>query len=397
MKIVKTKLVIFGITGDLSRRKLLPALADIVRSGEHEDLSIIGVSRRAIDVGELMESAGVGRELAERTSIATIDLAEPQEYHRLKTALNLAKDEQALFYLAVPPGAAAQIVDLLGEAGLNQPNIKLLFEKPFGFDFESAKDFIDRTARYFSEEQVYRIDHYMAKEVAQQVIRLQQTAVDQHHRWSNQTVESIEIIASESIGIEDRAGFYEQTGALRDIVQGHLMQLLSLVLMPYPQNFDVESLPMYRLEALRSLQPADPRKSVRAQYVGYQQEVDNIGSQTETFVSLRLQSEDPGWSGVPTTLVTGKNLATKQTAIHIHYKDGAQDVFEEGAVTGDDPALSPYERVILDAVEGRKAIFTTGSEVLESWRVLRPLQEAWAMNSVALESYQPGASRVVKS
>lgn len=388
---MKTKLVIFGITGDLSRRKLLPALADIIRSGEHEDVSIIGVSRRAIDVSELLSSAGVARELADRTSIATIDLADPEGYRQLKSALDLRDDDQALLYLSVPPGAAGQIVEFLGEAGFGAMNVKLLFEKPFGFDLESAREFSAQAAQYFKEEQLYRIDHYMAKEVAQELIRLRSDADGRHHHWDNQSVSAIEVIASESIGIEDRAAFYEQTGALRDVVQGHLMQLLALVLMT-PDTFTLEDVPLYRRAALQSLQSADPMIATRAQYDGYQQEVENIGSKVETFVSLKLKSDDPRWVGVPITLITGKNLAAKQTAIHIHYKDGSQDIFEEGKVTSGGRALTAYERVLVEAIKGQKAIFTTSPEVLESWRVLQSLQEAWAMDVVPLKTYQPGAT-----
>jgi len=174
---MKTKLVIFGITGDLSRRKLLPALRDIVNSGEFKNLSIIGVSRRNVDVAELIESATGNTDLIDLTKVFTMNLAVADDYVRLKEYLDLADDEQALIYLSVPPNAAADIVDFLGEAGLNTPRVKILFEKPFGFDLASAKDFIERSSRYFNDDQLYRIDHYMAKEVAAEVIRMQPVVV----------------------------------------------------------------------------------------------------------------------------------------------------------------------------------------------------------------------------
>lgn len=384
---MKTKLIIFGITGDLSRRKLLPALTEIVQTGEYDELSIIGVSRRQVDISELVSDT----ELAKRTSIVTMDLAKADDYVNLKSQLNLSDDDQALIYLSVPPGAAADIADFLGQAGLNTPNVKLLFEKPFGFDLASAKEFIERTGQYFGEDQIYRIDHYMAKEVAQAIISLRSDVESHHHHWSNQAVKNIQIVASETIGVEGRGEFYEQTGALRDVVQGHLMQLLALVLMPAIENFRFKDLPMYRFKALQQLELTDPRQSVRAQYNGYGEEIGNPGSQTETFVSLQLHSEHPDWTGVPLNLTTGKALDQKRTAITITYKDGTTDVFEEGKIAYEGRLPDPYERVLLAAIAGHKAIFTTSSEILESWRVLEPVQEAWSMNSEPLRQYQKGS------
>ncbi len=176
---MKTQLVIFGVTGDLAGRKLIPALDSIIATGSYEDLSIVGVSRREVNKDELLE----GHEaLASRTDVYTMDLADAAAYTGLKTYLEAQDADQTLFYLSVPPGAAADIVDFLGQAGLNSPNYKVLFEKPFGFDLESAKEFIDRTARYFSEAQLYRIDHYMGKEIAAELLRLRQDAKNHHVR-----------------------------------------------------------------------------------------------------------------------------------------------------------------------------------------------------------------------
>jgi glucose-6-phosphate 1-dehydrogenase len=319
-----------------------------------------------------------------------MDLATEGDYVRLKDYLDLQHDEQALIYLSVPPSAAADIVDFLGLAELNTPNIKLLFEKPFGFDLASAEDFVARTGRYFKEEQLYRIDHYMAKEVAAEVIRLR--SIDDHARdWGNESVTSVEIIASEKIGIEDRAHFYEETGALRDFIQGHLMQLLSLVLMNLDPPFSIDDLAERRLAALEQVKLADPEKAKRAQYEGYQQEVENTGSTTETFASLELTSDDPQWAGVRLCLTTGKNLDKKQSAIIIHYKDGGEHVFDEATIASTDERLpDAYERVLVEAIRGRKYIFTSSPEVIRSWQIVAPVQEAWAMDNEALPVYKPG-------
>lgn len=390
---MKTRLIIFGITGDLSRRKLLPALQHIAESGECKDLSIVGVSRRDVDVKELIEGATHSDLLVDHTTVFSMDLATAGDYVRLKDYLALSVDEQALIYLSVPPSAAADIVDFLGLAGLNTPNIKLLFEKPFGFDLASAEDFVARTGHYFSESQIYRIDHYMAKEVAAEVIRLRSGAIHRSKDWSNDDVAAVDIIASESIGIEDRAVFYEQTGALRDFVQGHLMQLLSLILADLSKPFTIEDLSARRLKALEYIDVADPTKTKRAQYVGYQAEVSNPGSLTETFASVELSSSDPAWTGVPLRLITGKYLDEKHSMIIVRYKDGTKDTFEEGAVTTSDARLpDAYERVLVEAIRGRKYIFTTSPEVLRAWEIVTPIQQSWEMNDAPLPLYAPGTS-----
>lgn len=386
---MKTKLIIFGITGDLSRRKLLPVISEIFASGEYDDLSIVGVSRREVDVNELLADQP---DLIDRTEMFTMDLAEKGDYDKLSDYLRLGKDEQALFYLSVPPNAAADIVDFLGQAGLSSSNVKILFEKPFGFDLASAQDFITRTGRYFNESQIYRIDHYMAKEIALEIIRLRSDADTHHHSWNSHSVAAVDIVASETIGVEDRAVFYEQTGALRDFIQGHLMQLLSLVLMEIPHGFNVENLSDHRLKALEQLEPADPGKAIRAQYQGYQEEVGNPGSLTETFASIELQSNDERWHGVPLRIMTGKSLATKQTYIKVTYHDGKEDIFEEGKILRKDRIPDAYERVLIEAIEGRKTIFTTSPEVLRAWEIVAHVQEAWEMDSTLLPLYASGTT-----
>jgi len=390
---MKTLLVIFGITGDLSGRKLLPALSHIINDNPGRDLSILGVSRREADIKQLVLDSTDNQSVADCTQLYTMDLAEAADYAGLKDAIKAYGADQTLMYLAVPPGAAAQIVDLLGEAEINSPDIHLLFEKPFGYDLESARDFLQRTARYFTEKQIFRIDHYMAKEVSAEVIRLRRNAENHHHSWGNASIKAIEIVASESIGIEGRANFYEQTGALRDFVQGHLMQLLSLVVMKVPAELDDSQIPALRLEALNSINVAKVDDGIRAQYEGYQDEAQNPGSQTETFVSLKLTSADENWEGVSLRLTTGKALNEKRSFINVYYKDGTNDVFEEGKVESEGHRqLDAYERVILEAIAGRKALFTGGEEVIRSWEILAQLQEAWNMQSRPLLHYPVGST-----
>lgn len=421
---MKTKLLIFGITGDLSTRKLLPALDAIIKTDEYDDLEIIGVSRRQVDIPQLLQTALGSAVLQDRTTVFTMNVAEAEDYVKLKDFIDLEMEEQLLVYLSVPPSAATQIVDFMGEAGLNTPNVKLLFEKPFGVDYASAVEVIARTARYYNEEQIYRIDHYLAKEMAQNIVAFRGGNALFGHVWNNNSIEKIEIIASEKIGIEGRAGFYEQTGALRDVVQGHLMQLLALTLMETPDEFDWSKLPELRLEALRAIEPAAPKDAMRAQYDTYQTEVDNPGSLTETFVSVELSSSDPAWEGVPIRLITGKAMDKKTTEVRIYFrrmyeaqsncltfhiqpdegveielyakKPGYDREFETQklAFTYPEDTILPdaYEQVIVDAIRSHKSLFTSSEEVLCSWKILQPLLDDWNMSNNPPKKYTSGSA-----
>lgn len=415
---MKTKLLIFGITGDLAKRKLLPALGQIIQTGEFNDLEIIGVSRQNASVSNLV---GEG-DLASRTSVFTMNLAAAADYQRLRDYVALQPNEQLLAYFSVPPSAATQIVDFMGEAGMNTPNVKLLFEKPFGIDYTSAQEVIARTARYYNEEQIYRIDHYLAKEMAQNIVAFRGGNALLSTIWNRDSIDKIEIIASEEIGIEGRANFYEQTGALRDVVQGHLMQLLALTLMDIPDDLDWNELPILRLRALRALQSVDPEQAIRAQYDTYQAEVENPGSLTETFVCLHLQSNAPQWQGVPITLVTGKALRAKTTEIRLHFRrkheaqsnvltlhiqpnEGVeielftkkpgydrQFVPQKLAFSYPEDTILPdaYEQVLVDAIRSQKSLFTSSGEVLQSWHILQPLLDSWSMSEKPPKKYEAG-------
>jgi glucose-6-phosphate 1-dehydrogenase len=421
---MKTKLLIFGITGDLSTRKLLPALRSIITSKTVSELQVIGVSRQEVDVKRLLVSSLGDTKLSSCVSVFSMDLAKNDDYARLKDYIDLGDDEQLLIYLSVPPMASTQIVDFMGRAGINTPNVKLLFEKPFGVDLVSAQEVILRTAQYYNEAQIYRIDHYLAKEMAQNIIAFRGGNALFDHVWNGQSIEKIEVVALEEIGIEGRANFYEQTGALRDFLQGHLMQLLALVLMDIPANLDWDTLPGQRLAALKSVLSGDPYLAVRAQYEGYQHEVNNLGSLTETFVSLRLASKDPRWKDVPLILTTGKALSKKTTEVRVYFrkfhdaqsnclvfriqpdegieidlftkKPGYERKFERQKLNyryeEDDVLPDAYEQVIVDAIASKKSLFTSGDEVLESWRILQPVLDSWEMADRPLFIYPKGSS-----
>lgn len=416
-----TILVIVGIRGDLSRRKLLPALARLARAKQlPEKFKIVGVSRQEIIISELVE--GLPREdmdfLARCIEDVSFNLAEVDEYHVLATKLAAVEKEfgekaERLFYLSVPPEVSKPLVEHLGTSGLASiPDTKLLLEKPFGVDETSAQELVAHIDAHFEPNQVYRIDHYMAKEMAQNIIAFRQGNSLFKRTWNSQFIESIEIIASEQIGIEGRAHFYEQTGALRDVVQSHLMQLAALVLMELPTDHALGSIPEARHAALMALKPVDPTRALRAQYDGYRQEVGNPNSVVETFVSLALRSDDPRWTGTAIRLIAGKALHGRYTEIRINYHKVADHESnelilrlqpQEGigiVICLKEPGFerrierqrlqfsydqqvstlpSAYEHVLLDAMRSDHSLFTTSEEVVASWRVLQPLLDAWAL------------------
>ena len=421
---MKTTLVIFGITGDLGRRKLLPALQQVFAAKKFTQLSVLGVSRREVSSESVLAQSHTEATFADKLSMFQMDLAEVSEYVRLKKHLHHEGAEQILIYLSVPPATATRIVDFLGEAGLNTSNVKLLFEKPFGFDEISARDMITRTERYFHEDQIYRIDHYLAKEMAQNIAILRSANPLFETIWNAEHIESIELLAAEAIGIEGRGQFYEQVGALRDVLQGHLLQLLALTLMQVEAPIDWRELPQRRLMALDQIEPADPARSVRAQYIGYQEEADNPGSEVETFVSMELFSRDPRWQDVPIRLTTGKALDRKTTQIclsiraddgeapnkivlHIQPDEGVEiDLFVkkpgyERALERQrlrfsypvDTALADaYEQVLVDAIDGKKSLFASSDEVMRAWQIVAPVQDAWNNNQTHLYFYEKGSS-----
>lgn len=424
---MKTKLVVFGITGELSISKLLPALEQIISTNDFKDISIMGITRQKdVKPKDLIQKALGNKKnnLENELDIFPMDLAETSDYVELKKRIGLEKDEQLLVYLSVPPRAATQIVSHLGETGINTPNVKILFEKPFGWNLESAKDMLADTARYFKDEQIYRIDHYLAKEMAQNIIAFRSSNALFSDVWSKEYIHSIVVTMGEPDRIYNRPSF-DQLGSLRDVLQNHVLQLLALTIMDTPKNLDWDEMPKLRLRALKILETAKPENAMRAQYEGYQDDAQAPQSLTETFVSLTVFSNDPRWKGVPMRLTAGKALKEKTSEVRVRLckkTDKSQCneiVFRlDGTHTGVDmetfvetPGLKSdfevrhlglrfpedaklpeaYERVIADAITSRKSLFTSGEEVLESWRILRSVQDIWAIDSRPLKIYPVGS------
>jgi glucose-6-phosphate 1-dehydrogenase len=418
-----TILVIVGITGDLARRKLLPAIAELAAAGVLPDeFQVVGITRQSnVVVETLTDSSFVQRHL----SLFQMDLAEQADYQRLSRHLadigaTLAAPPQQLLYISVPPQVARPIIEHLAAAGFAQGTTRLLLEKPFGTDLTSAQELIDEIAAHFSEQQVYRIDHYLAKEMTQNIMTFRTQNALLQQTWNNRFISAIHIIASEAIGIEGRVQFYEQTGSLRDSVQSHLLQLAALMLMDVSGD-----VPAARLAALRHLRVAsnqDGLMAVRGQYEGYKKEVSHPHSAVETFAAVRLESAAPQWQGVPIIVANGKALQQRYTEVRLTYGRGDQQNSitlriqpREGvgltlqskapgfgnqteqrtldfAYDTNERLPEAYERVLLDAITNDHSLFASGAEVLETWRILAPLQQVWQMTDDDLSLYQPGVA-----
>lgn len=435
-----TVLVIIGITGDLAKRMLLPAIERIAKAGElPQDLRIVGITRRDVtakDVLDGLPESKAGYDFVTKClEMYQMDLEVESEYDTLKNHLaDISKDfkqpAQNLFYLAVPPQISQPIIQCLGAVGFGKgTSTKLLLEKPFGEDLATAQELVEQIQRHFHEDQVYRIDHFLAKEMAQNLLVFRLGNSLFKRTWHKEFIERIEVMASEKIGIEGRVNFYEQTGALRDVVQSHLLQLAALSLMELPSRSHWEGVPGHRLEALKSLRASRDKsgnlKATRAQYKGYDKEVSNPHTPTETFALVELESTDPRWQGVPITLTTGKCLDRKYTEVRITYhqeESGEANQLmlrvspDEGigfSIWSKRPGYGremesveldynyentetnlpeAYERVFLDVIRSDHTLFTSSDEVLESWRILEPIQKNWEMSADNLIYYDKGSA-----
>jgi glucose-6-phosphate 1-dehydrogenase len=452
-----TTLVIFGITGDLAQRKLLPTLYHLCRQGLLPDaFKVVGVTRRDTTPQTLLESikpfietddkpsdAAALAKLAKMLEIVQMDLLKTADYEQLRERLNAIETEvgmcmNRLYYLAIPAQTYEPVVRELGQGGLNKscPHgtgaARLLIEKPFGYDLASAHELIDELGERFSEEQIYRIDHYLAKETAQNILAFRFQNPLFRHVWNSSCISHITITAAEDIDIEGRVAFYEQTGALRDVVQSHLMQLLALITMDEPSKLNATEIQRQKLALLQAITPIAPdhvaTQTVRGQYEGYRSEVGQPDSLTETYAALQLEINNERWRGVPVLLRTGKALGEKVVEITLTFSD-ASELTQDNSLTiriqpnegislqllakkpGLDQEVEPvqmefcynrsfkddsehpdaYERVLMDAFRGDKTLFATSGEVLASWHVLENVLHEWAKNDTGLQPYARGS------
>lgn len=437
-------IVIFGVTGDLSKRKLLPALYHLIAHDLLDDTTrIIGVSRQEITVEKLLSQVelcvlesekvcdpiGLQR-LHDALQLVQLDPSRPSDFKKLSNILDSFDTEQLsdrLLYMAIPPGAYTPIIRQLAEHGLNDDRTRLLLEKPFGHDIASAEKLVHVTNNHFDESQVYRIDHYLAKETAQNLLTFRLHNPIFAALWSDEHIEKIHIKAHEKLGIEGRSDFYERTGALRDIIQSHLIQLLSVIMMDQPESSMSNDIREGKLAFLESILPADPKKADRAQYDGYQTEVGNTRSRTETFARIELRSQLDRWRDTNIILETGKALNKKTTEVIVQFKypherrrnqlrfrlqpnEGISlDLFVkvpgyDNQMHGTDLDFSyknnfdkepghpdAYERVIMDAIKGDQSLFPSSKELLTAWKIVQPVLDHWQQTTQQLKLYTKGS------
>lgn len=448
-------IVIFGITGDLAQRKLLPALYHLIKDDLlHEHTKIVGVTRQNVTAESLLDNTelcvneedGICDPVALKkmhaiVSMFQIDLVKGEDYDRLHEYLDQIEDEHAvhmnrLYYLSIPPQVIGTIVRLLGKHGLNASCqhgaavTRLLIEKPFGYDLKSAEELIADTTKYFGEDQIFRIDHYVAKETVQNILTFRFNNPLFDMVWDAEHISSIQITATEKIGIEGRVTFYEETGALRDLIQSHLLQLLAILTMERPKIMDAPSVHAAKLDLLNDVEPVPSDqiadRTVRGQYDTYRKEVNNDDSITETFAALKLDINNKRWKNVPILIQTGKALKEKLIQLCVIFKDEnneqpnllrfniqpnegiminlqvkkpgfsyeTQDVpmnFNYQQTFNDHGHPDAYERVLVDAVRGDHTLFATGDEVMAAWRIVEPVVQAWAKNGDHLETYATGS------
>ena len=462
-----TTLVIFGASGDLTTRKLLPALYQLSRAQRLPALfRIVGVARSPMTDDEfrqrlhdsLKEFARVNvpdevsGQLAREMAYVAGEMDDPALYAKLKQTLEAEHaPDGVLFYLAVPPSVYGTIAEQLGAAGLTRPHTaegwrRIIVEKPFGTDLESARALNGILHTHFDESQIFRIDHYLGKETVQNLLVFRFANGMFEPVWNRRYIDHVQITAAETVGVERRAAYYEGAGALRDMVQNHLMQLLAHVAMEPPIAFSAENVRDRKHDVLMSIQPLLEPEIIRAQYTagwvnggevpGYREE-DGVDrrSVTETYVALHFHLDSWRWAGVPFYLRTGKRLPKRTTEIAIQFRRPPLHIFKrvsptpiasnllvinvqpdegisirfEAKLPGSRMQLAPvmmnfrygsafgrpvpeaYETLLLDAMLGDATLFARHDFVETSWSLITPIHEAWRASTVTtLPAYEAG-------
>jgi glucose-6-phosphate 1-dehydrogenase len=427
--------VFFGATGDLAYKKIFPALQQLIQRGEL-DVPIIGIARAGWTIDQLRARAHESLEhhggvdpaafarLSSQLRYIDGDYKDPQTYQHLRETLKGA--ERPLHYLAIPPSMFATVVRGLAAAGC-ATDARVVVEKPFGRDLASARALNHTLHEVFPESAVFRIDHYLGKEPVQNLLYFRFANTFLEPIWNRAHVDSVQITMAESFGVQGRGAFYEEVGAIRDVVQNHLLQVMVLLAMEAPIGRDPEAMRNEKLRLLRAMRPIDPRQVVRGQFRGYREEPGVApGSQVETFAALALEIDTWRWAGVPFYIRAGKNLPITATQVMVDLKRPPLAVFDEieakqsnyfrfrlspevviatGArvkrggeeMTGEPVELvarhaagaadSPYERLLRDAIEGDATLFISDEGVEAAWRVVEPILD----NATPLLDYQPGS------
>jgi len=458
-------LVIFGGTGDLSRRKLLPALFHRDRDGQFtEDSRIFAVSRAEMDredfvsfvrdaLAEHLPADEFDDEtwarFSQRLNYRSLDVTTPEGWDNLADDLGSAPDHVRVFYLAMLPSLYGSSATSLARAGVINERSRIVLEKPVGTDYDSALAINDEVGEVFAESQVYRIDHYLGKETVQNLSALRFANSLFEPLWCNAAVDHVQITVAEDLGTGNRANFYDRTGALRDMVQNHMLQLLCLVAMEPPISLNHEELRTEKIKVLKALRPITPENvkkvTVRGQYTtgavggelvkGYRDELEDDGpSDTETFVAIKAEIDNWRWSGTPFYLRTGKRLPRKASEIVVQYRPVGHSIFpadsgelepnrlvirlqpNEGVqlsiVTKEPgpgsfrlrslplnlsfsetyPVRYPdaYERLLMEVLRGNPALFMHREEVERAWKWIDGIIDSWADTGMEIQDYVAG-------
>ena len=454
-------LYLFGGTGDLSTRKLLPALfrqetississeSQIIAIGSREFtdnryISMVKESLRANFHG-FDENGDAWKRFSMRLSYKKLDITSDDDW---KNFGDISQNRPTIFYLATPPNLYKVISKSLKSGGLINTNSRIVVEKPIGSNLESAIEINNMLAESFKENQIYRIDHYLGKEAVQNLLAMRFANTIFEQSWSNSAIDHIQITVAEDLGVEERGGYYDEIGALRDMVQNHLLQILCLIAMEPPVSINSESVRDEKLKVLKSLAPFNSEtiktNSVRARYIDGMSKgsvacayVDESGvhsnNNTETFVSLKASINNWRWSGVPFYLRTGKRMKSKSSEIVVRYKRVPHNIFsdessiepnqlvlrihpdegivlnlntKEPDVTGFNLEELPldlnlheyheighqdcYERLLLDVIKGNPALFVRRDEVEASWKWIDNIINLWSSENIPMEDYISG-------
>jgi glucose-6-phosphate 1-dehydrogenase len=451
-------LVIFGGTGDLAQKKILPGLYRRFADGQMPpEARVIGAARsdltseayRAMVREAVSEAIPDGKRNGEtleaflaRIEYVTVDATGTAGWTEL--AALVRPDVVRAFYFSVAPSLFGDLAERLNQHRIASRHCRIVVEKPFGRDLASARELNATLAHHFSEEQIYRIDHYLGKETVQNLMAVRFGNVLFEPLWNAQYVDHVQITVAETVGVGGRGAYYDKSGAMRDMVQNHLMQLLCLIAMEPPSRFEPDAVRDEKLKVIRALDPVEPRDIVRGQYVGsatlpsYRDEAESPDSRTESFIALKCGISNWRWAGTPFYLRTGKRLKARASEIAVVFKDAPHAIFGQSAgthrnilsirlqpnegitlgVTIKEPgpggmrlvdvpldmtfaeALGPeasevpdaYERLIMDVIRGNQTLFMRGDEVEAAWAWTDPLIEGWTSRGEAPSPYDIGST-----